>query len=110
MKKFVLSLTFRLTTISKQTLIHVCAWYGSHSCLGLLMRNGISIDDKNNQGQVPLHLAAFTGNNLCLQTLMKEMDNPNETDLDGNSSLHIAVIHDKLQCTEELLKFESVSF
>ena len=100
----------RITTISKQTLIHICAWYGSNTCLALLMRNGISIEDKNNQGQLPLHLAAFTGNNISLQTLLKEMDNPNVTDLDGNSALHIAVIHDKLQCTDDLLKFENVCF
>lgn len=89
--------------------MHTCAWFGSHACLSLLMRNGLSVEDKNEQGQSPLHLAASRGHVLCLQTILKEMLNPNEMDdINGNSALHSSVIHNQLRATEELLKFETI--
>ena len=98
----------KINQSSKQSLIHICSWFGSSACLGLLMRNGLSIEEKNSHGQLPLHLAAKRGKFSCLQILLKEMMNPNESDLNGKSALHAAVIHNQLECAEELLKFENV--
>ena len=42
----------KISSLSKQSLIHVCAWFGSQTCLSLLMRNGLSIEDKNELGMV----------------------------------------------------------
>ena len=72
------------------------------------MRNGLSIEEKNSHGQLPLHLAAKRGKFSCLQILLKEMMNPNESDLNGKSALHATVTHNQLECAEELLKFENV--
>ena len=98
----------KVVTTTKQSLMHTCAWFGSYSTLSLLIRNGVSTEEPNGKGQLPLHLASIKGNYICIQNLLKEMLDPNLGDSDGNTAVHLAVMHDKMKSVEELLKFDTV--
>ena len=99
----------KASSSSKQTLIHVCSWYGNYNTLSLLIRSGLSLEGKNTKGLTPIHLATTQGHYICVQSLLKDGANPNEVDLNGNSTLHLAVISNQIECAEELFRFENVS-
>ena len=94
---------------SKQTLMHICAWYGTYNIMNLLIRNGVSVEERNNKGFTPIHLATIQGHFVCVQALLKAGVNPNDIDSNGNTCLHSAVIANQIECAEELFKFKAVS-
>ena len=107
--RFGIGFVLKASSSSKQTLIHVCSWYGNYNTMSLLIRSGLSLEGKNTKGLTPIHLATTQGHYICVQSLLKDGANPNEVDLNGNSTLHLAVISNQIECAEELFRFENVS-
>ena len=107
--RFGIGFVLKASSNTKQSLIHVCSWYGNYNTMSLLIRNGLSLECKNTKGLTPIHLATTQGHYICVQSLLKDGANPNEVDLKGNSTLHLAVISNRLECAEELFRFENVS-
>ena len=107
--RFGLTSSLNAKTMKRQSLMHICAWYGTYNTMNLLVRHGVSVEEKNESGHFAIHLASMKGHYICLQSLLKAGADPNAGDNDGNTALHSAVVHDQIECAEELFKFEDVS-
>ena len=71
--RFGIGMILKAGSKSKQSLVHICAWYGTYNTMNLLIRNGISVEDKNSKGFSPIHLATIRGHFACVQSLLKVM-------------------------------------
>ena len=69
--RFGIGMILKAGSKSKQSLVHICAWYGTYNTMNLLIRNGISVEDKNSKGFSPIHLATIRGHFACVQSLLK---------------------------------------
>ena len=73
--RFGIGMILKAGSKSKQSLVHICAWYGTFNTMNLLIRNGISVEDKNSKGFSPIHLATIRGHFACVQSLLKVLLN-----------------------------------
>ena len=58
-----------------------------------LLKHGVSVNQENRNGDLPLHLATANGHTELVQSLIKHGASVNQADRDGNLPLHIAVTH-----------------
>ncbi|XP_012259130.1 ankyrin repeat domain-containing protein 54-like [Athalia rosae] len=69
-----------------------------------ILANGVSPNNRDDQGRSPLHIAASRGYTEVVRLLLEHGADPNQRDCLGNTPLHLAVVTSKIAVVTLLLK------
>jgi ankyrin repeat protein len=75
------------------SLLCVAAYFGSLSCLRLLIARGAFLCFRDRRGRTPVHFAIAGGQLPSLQILIENGGEIETVDGDGNGAVHFAVMH-----------------
>ena len=70
-----------------------------------LVKEGLSVDDKDGNGKTIAHWASVYGSNICLRTICEQHNHLiHLKDNEGRTSLHLAVLYSQLTSVQILIE------
>ena len=92
------------TDSKSRNVLHHAALSENLGIMRLAVERGVSPQDRDDEGNLPIHFACESGDVKCLEFFIEKQSPVNEPNKIGQSCLHLALEKEAKMCVERLIK------